>query len=474
MARFIGLSQIAANNAAGTRLNITKKLVLWSVLILQLGFIGCIWLLQLSRNQEQQLTETAAARVHFVQQERLQQPQSHKKRCMQRENVNQYQRDFYQLKLSNHSVDYALPAYAELEQQTALWCYAEGTVNQTQQQLLNELDYLLAPPQCSCQSGWHGRDCGQPEIIWRALMTHSRSSRRPLKLREASANRLKRLYYMISLGDWQLINLELLQLQLRTLASVVDYYLIYYYVNASWQHQQQRRLERQLQAQLNGNFVLHACTNRRNCSSANAYAHLRQQLWTQCGMQLAPTDLLLYGDAETVYAPAALKFLKYYAEDVLPLRFRLKHNVYGFYWQHPQRTRLSGVISSLLHLHAAQLNLQRLEQQASHTLGDLNHYGGWSCELCLSPEQLLHMLQTKANVSHVHMPQTARIDATYIQQLMGNGLQLDGSTQLLRMRQQHEKYYAPTTALLQSQEYAQLLVNLYDVDVLNDLQLDED
>jgi len=60
-----------------------------------------------------------------------------------------------------------------------------------------------------------------------------------------------------------------------------------------------------------------------------------------------------------------------------------------------------------------------------------------------------------------------------MQQLIANGVHIDGTTQLLRLREQSEKYFAPEEALLHSSQYGQLLVNLYDVDVLEDLQEEE-
>lgn len=494
MARSTGLSQIVASGSG--RLTITKKLVLWSVLVVQIGFIGCIWLLQMNRSQLLQQssspTESDSGRVHFVQNVRNTKLNRNLRRtphCVQRENINRYQQDFYQMKTDklNRSADYAMPAYVDLELGPALWCYREGTLNETTSQR-NDRDYLMAQPQCLCDIGWHGRDCGQPEIIWRALMTHSQVSRRggseaPLKLHEASATSMKRLYYMLNLGDWERINLELLHLQLLTLIEVVDFFLIYYYVRDGKDHHlTQRQLDRNLNSVLNSNYVLFQCKGhgRVNCSGAAAYGHFRHQLWTLCRVQVQPTDLLLYGDRETIFSPAALKYLKYYAADVLPLRFRLKHNVYGFYWQHPRRTLLSGIISSLVHLLAVQMDPQRMELQAIYTMGDLNHYGGWSCELCMSPEQIVHMLQTSSLDSQsipVRMPnqtRSARIDANYVQKLIGAGVYLDGSTQLLRLRQQSEKYFAPDTALLHSSQFGQLLYNMYDVDVFDDVQEDED
>ncbi|XP_030554969.1 uncharacterized protein LOC115758445 [Drosophila novamexicana] len=501
MAKITGLSQTLATG--GGRLASTKKLVLWSVVLVQVCFIGCIWLLQAnhsqlqlqsgSNNNNNNRLELEQGRVHFVRQAsnaKKAQNQNGTPHCPQSENINRYQQDFFQLKTDqlNRSADYPMPAYMDLGLTSTLWCYAEGTLNESRQAGRNNVDYLMSQPQCPCASGWHGRDCGQPEIIWRALMTHSRASRRggneaPLKLHEASSTTLKRLYYMLNLGAWEHINMELLELQLRTLIKVVDCFLIYYQVRDSKDRLTRRTLVRQLDALPIASYLLYQCEGQShgNCSGATAYSYFHHQLWTLCGVQIQPKDLLLFGHGETVYAPAALKFLKYFASDVLPLRFRLKHNVYGFYWQHPQRTRLDGVISSLVHMHSVQMDPQRLERQASYTLGDLNHYGGWSCELCMPSEQIVNMLTTRAAGSHsdptIRMPnetRSSRIDAAYIQQLMGAGMLLDGRTQLLRLRQQSEKYYAPEAALLYSSQFGQLLVNLYDTNALDDVQEDED
>ncbi|KAH8413088.1 hypothetical protein KR009_007866 [Drosophila setifemur] len=475
-----------ASGAGGMgRLAITKKLVLWSVLVLQLGFIGCIWLLQMGHSQERSVLEQIGSRVNFVlsggdgKTNPAKGSQSGVRCPRHQDSLNRYDKDFYQMKPEglneSHPSDYNVPAYVDAEMGLApsLWCYREGTLRESHH--MNDVDYLMAPPQCKCESGWHGRDCGQPEIIWRALMTHSRASRRgggtPIQLVEASPSYLHRLYYMLELGAWEHISLELLELQIRALLEVVDYFLVYYVSNTS----KERHLDVLLGNQTN--YVLMRCSSASNCSSSQAYSHFRRQLWMQCGVQMQAQDLLLYGDSQTVYAPAALKFLKYYANDVLPLRFRLKYNVYGFFWQHPKKTLLSGVISSLVHLHSAQMDAHRLQRQASSTLGDLNHYGGWSCELCLPPEQIVLLLQS----SHKHQlaaklpndTRNAHIDATYMQQLIADGVHMDGSTRLFRLREQSEKYFAPEEALRRSSQYGQLLVNLYDVDILEDLQ-DED
>ncbi|KAH8262125.1 hypothetical protein KR038_000212 [Drosophila bunnanda] len=486
---------LTAGAGAMGRLAITKKLVLWSVLVLQVGFIGCIWLLQMGHGpQEQQQQQQRSAldqigsRVNFVSSglgEAGKPPLDRGSHCpRQHENVNRYDRDFYQMKSemerlneSHPPPDYEVPAYvdAEMGPTPALWCYREGTINETMR--MNDVDYLMAPPQCKCASGWHGRDCGQPEIIWRALMTHSRTSKRggstPLQLVEASSSSLHRLFYLLELGAWEHISLELLELQIRALLEVVDYFLVYYVSNGS----KERSLESLLGRQTN--YMLFRCSSESNCSSSLAYSHFKRQLWLQCGLQMQAQDLLLHGDSRAVYAPTALKFLKYYAKDVLPLRFRLKYNVYGFYWQHPKKTLLSGVISSLGHLHnSAQLDAHRLQRIATGTLGDLNHYGGWSCELCLPPEQIVLRLQGASQQQQlpVKLPndtRNAHIDATYMQQLIANGVHIDGTTQLVRLREQSEKYYAPEEALRHSSQFGQLLVNLYDVDVLEDLQEDD-
>ncbi|EDW75617.1 uncharacterized protein Dwil_GK23725 [Drosophila willistoni] len=484
---FTGTAIVSAGNG---RLGITKKLVLWSVLILQIGFIGCIWLLQMSYNgqeQQQQMQQSISGswdldakdwrgrRVNFV--------KNHKRKgggeearfsgggvhCPRHphENVNRYDLDFYQMKVERLNNTNLMEAAAyEEDLEPSLWCYRQGTLNESH---VNEVDYLMAPLQCKCASGWHGRDCGQPEIIWRALMTLSRVSKRagiaasPLQLREASGSNLHRLYYMLELGPWELLNLDLLELQLIALIEVVDYFLIYYVNhNGSKQQEQHQHTVEAMLGRNNASYLLYQCPTRQNCSSSVVYGQFRRQLWSLCGVQMQVKDLLLHGDSETVYAPASLKFLKYYAKDVLPLQFRLKFNVYGFYWQHPQRTLLHGVISSLNHLHNGVAQIDSY----SHTLGDLNHFGGWHCQLCLSPEQIVRLLQSSYHNLNVKLPNTSRnahIDSFYIQRLISNGLYIDGTTQLQRLRQQSEKYYAPEMALRLSSQFGQLLVNLYDI-----------
>ncbi|KAI8125056.1 4-mannosyl-glycoprotein 4-beta-N-acetylglucosaminyltransferase, Beta-1 [Lucilia cuprina] len=481
----------------------TKRFILWSILLIQFGFILCFWLMQLGLSDK--LNETTGSnheleenRIHFVQSAALKASQKLKADGKVLE-VTNFQWPSRDLKFQNefllHKNTYNL---SEAEKimfgETALWCFKEGTVNETR--LKGSIEWDDSNPwqeNCECWPEWHGRDCGQPEVIWRALLT----AKMPYKVKDPTREEAHRLVYML---EGAFLNLDLMELQIKAVSKVVDYFIVYlkrHPINNKDLKAIKFRLKQLLPMK---NYFLYHCKlpAYNNCSSAEAYRLFRQQQLPTNAIK--PTDIFIFTDDKTILGHRALNFLKYYGSDLAPvIQFRLKFTIYGFYWQHPQQTYLSGLISSFQNIDNAdanptllltQITSQHRQQQPSLVIGDLNHFGGWFCKYCQEPDEIiaeLHLIQSSSNhkltsnstltasasspsksiqntvVFPADKKHSSNIDAAYVQQLISTGIYLkDGKTQLQKVRRFSDKYYAPHYASEQSWKYGHLLINIYE------------
>ncbi|KAL9923445.1 uncharacterized protein LOC119633979 [Glossina fuscipes] len=469
----------------------TKRVVLWSVLLIQFGFILCFWLLQFglsdnlnriegtfTREQEEQ------QRVNFIKAESLRSADNSA-------NATQFvwpsrevgfHKEFVLQKLNGNISESERLIFGE----TTLWCFRDGIQNETfKLKSDNESEDLLDAGEnhCKCSSEWHGRDCGQPEVIWRALM----AAKTIFKLKDPSRDECHRLVYMI---EGQFFSLDLLEMQVKGVERVIDYFIIFFKRNPV-SINDLKSLRRHLKQILpQNNFMLFHCQlmQHRNCSSAAAYHLFRQQQLSS--NVIKGTDLFIYTDDHTLLGHKALNFFKYYVNEVPTTVFRLKFNVYGFYWQHPDLTHLNGIISSFSHLDniqgeiAADLALLQNIQNFPLVIGDLNHFGGWFCKYCQQPDEVIMELQAQSQTSlsviptpqnsieFPHNQRNSHIDIAYLQQLIATGVYLrDGKTQLLRVYRFRDKYFAPSYVSDQSWKYGHLLINIYES--LDDLLADD-
>ena len=450
---------------------LNKKLVLWLVVLLQLGVIGSYWLLQQATSnmqlEEQQLVmnEVGAEgvgslsltnssslrqktkerskskdRVQFIAyRNRSKQTAAAGlyRRRYQLSLVNKFEDDFFKLdtkRLNLSEAETEMSANAEME--ASFYCFREGTSNETHLSYAPE-DVagnwqMEADFECVCLPEWHGKQCAQPELIYRSLMTSKNLLTLKAQLGNAGKSEINRLFYLLQ-GSFH--SLDLLELQVGMLKQVVDFYFVYHCNgNDSKQHKElAHRLKTSLSPLQHNYLLVDGAAD--NCSFSAAFASMQQHL-KALQLPLKAQDLLLYTQDRELIAAKALKYLKYYAESVPALSFRLKSLNYGFFWQHPELTQRSAFLSSF-----DQVKPQSIGYAAARTIGDLNHFGGWHCQYCQHPEEIIAELQTskKANLS----AKIAKIDAIYVKQLIANGLQLeDGKTQLMRARTYTDKYFA--------------------------------
>lgn len=471
----------------------TKRLILWSILLIQFGFILCFWLMQLDLSGK--LNETTGSnreseeyKINFVQSDDLKSENGKiKKNKKDLDPINfqwpardfKFQDEFFLHQNTNNISEAEKIMFGEY----SLWCFKEGTINNSHHSINDWNDSDTFQEHCECLPDWHGRDCGQPEVIWRALLT----AKTPIIIKDPTREEPHRLIYML---EGTFLNLDLIELQIKSVSKVVDYFIVYLKRQQAGAKDIKLLKFRLKQVLPKRNYLLYHCKlpSYTNCSAAEVYRLFRQQqLLTNA---IKPTDVFILTDDKTILGHRALNFIKYYGSDRTPIiRFRLKFTVYGFYWQHPKKTYLSGLISSFQHIDntdanpnllLTQITSQQQQQQSSLVIGDLNHFGGWFCKYCQEPEEIINELQLShlldispksslPNVveNNVLFPLIKRhsspIDVTYVQQLISTGIYLkDGKTQLEKVRRYTDKYYAPLYASEQSWKYGHLLINIYE------------
>ncbi|XP_073825385.1 beta-1,4-mannosyl-glycoprotein 4-beta-N-acetylglucosaminyltransferase [Musca autumnalis] len=486
----------------------TKRFFLWTILLIQFGFILCFWLMQLGLSgrlkESTGLTlvkptqdEQGQGRINFIKSaESLKDVMNsntynniatethHKNGNFQWPSRDlKFQLDFELQKARYNLTDAEKIMFGE----TALWCFKEGTSNETKSPSTADEDANDTwPDNCCCVPQWHGQDCGQPEVIWRALMT----AKKPFQLQNPTQAEAHRLVYMI---EGHFISMDLLELQIQAVIKVVDYFIIHYKQQTPVNMKHLKSLKHKLKQLLpDHNYMLYHCKlpSTNQCSSADVYRLFREQQLLSNAIK--PSDLFIYTDDKSLLGHRALNFLKYYGSTIPLIVFRLKFIIYGFYWQHPDLTKLDGMISTFQQVDNTNSDPMQLKalQRRHETLvvGDLNHFGGWYCKYCQEPDEIINELQQFALMNNtngsieklVAFPKDKKhslhIDSTYVQQLISSGIYLnDGETQLLKVRRFSDKYFAPSYAVQQSWKYGHLLVNIYESldDVLADDNEDE-
>lgn len=181
-------------------------------------------------------------------------------------------------------------------------------------------------------------------------------------------------------------------------------------------------------------------------------------------------DIILASDTYEIPNRDALVFLKFYDQWPQPIKFRLRWSVFGFYWVHPSRTVITGGACTIAFLKESFNNKFTLltdnKTMSSPLfkgliLGDLNHYGGWFCEYCNDPAQIMEYLATSKNVILGSKIDRQKVDSNYIEELIENGVYIDGKIQLIKARKYQDSYFAPKYVNEHDWKYDFLLINLY-------------
>lgn len=341
---------------------------------------------------------------------------------------------------------------------------------------------------CKCQVDYHGRDCSQPEMVWRAFMK-TPLPQQPNDEIDENEPRARRIFYHI---DSSTLSLTTVEIQVKELHDLVDLFIFCDAIRneSAPEHGISSKYERfryhQQSNEHSSSFFLKKfkakilIVETRSCTPKNTYELFRNQVESLQG-----DEIYLYSSYDEILNRQAIQYLKWNSnwQQAQPIHFRLKYTVYGFYWQHPMQTVLS---SAACQLHVLDERYKKdplalLNGSASGMIiGDLNHYGGWFCQYCYdSTDNIAQKLQrdhamNATIASHfesqltnsldnndVHRRPPNNIDAHRIGSLISAGLYVDEKLQLIRLHRFSDKYYAPNVISTESWKYESLQTNIY-------------
>ncbi|XP_023248135.1 beta-1,4-mannosyl-glycoprotein 4-beta-N-acetylglucosaminyltransferase isoform X2 [Copidosoma floridanum] len=339
---------------------------------------------------------------------------------------------------------------------------------------------------CACLPGWHGSDCGQPEVVWRAIM----ASKQNVQLTRRKLTR--RLVHTFYVHDY---NAAITEVIVEELYPVVDLFVVcdFSLAEDNFRH---RLAKGFLGKQQDKILYLNVASKAKKPAGV-----ISKYVWEQVRQvvkNLRDDDICVTTDAEQILNGRALMFLKTYDGWPQPIGFRLRWSVFGFFWQHPSRTRISLGASSLGLVRDSYYRLvddnrdsdnggdsnyspmlpEREEPIASNevlaeqqrdsiglVIGDLNHYGGWYCQFCQGPGNIIAALREKNRTKEVVLLQQLlagrNVDVPFIEDLIGSGTWFDEKTSLLRAYRSRDAYYAPETVLNNTWKYDWLVENFY-------------
>uniref|UniRef100_A0A1Y1MTM6 Beta-1,4-mannosyl-glycoprotein 4-beta-N-acetylglucosaminyltransferase n=1 Tax=Photinus pyralis TaxID=7054 RepID=A0A1Y1MTM6_PHOPY len=297
---------------------------------------------------------------------------------------------------------------------------------------------------CKCLSGWHGNDCSQPEVIWRALLAHRKS----VQLK-GPRKYLRRIIYLLEVDEFAETSTEI---RVNDLNSTVDLFVLYENQRSNYFA---RKISKFLK-EFHSKILYLRLTNVKD-----VWKIVKSSL-----TNLQDDDIILVSGPSDYPNGAALQYIKLYDKWPQPFRFRLRWSVYGFFWQHPSKTALKGGACTISYLYETlQENVTLLYNKTADgmILGDLNHFGGWFCEYCYDSLQIIKFLNANPSLSMIsfNSANLKKIDNEYVEDLIENGIYLDGKTELLRTRRYRESYFAPIFVTNSSWKYDWLLINLY-------------
>ncbi|XP_015124132.1 beta-1,4-mannosyl-glycoprotein 4-beta-N-acetylglucosaminyltransferase [Diachasma alloeum] len=326
-------------------------------------------------------------------------------------------------------------------------CWKEGVSNKSHSSL----------EKCQCQCGWHGADCGQPEVVWRAIM----AAKQKIKLKPRKT--LRRLIYTFSVQDY---NSAMAEVIVEELHHVVDLFVICDFSAA----------EENLQHKLNKGLL---SSHQRKILYINA-AHksrkpsrvISKYVWDKIisvVKNIKEDDIYVMSGPEQILNWRALMFLKVYDGWSQPIGFRLRWSVFGFFWQHPSKTIITvGACTIGCIYQSYRTNSILLQRELGETnerdvlglvIGDLNHYGGWYCNYCETPANIIIALKKDGKPKEAKYAKN--MEVLFVEDLIGTGVWFDDKMSLIRAYKTTESYFAPDTVMSNSFKFDWLIDNFY-------------
>lgn len=197
----------------------------------------------------------------------------------------------------------------------------------------------------------------------------------------------------------------------------------------------------------------------------------------------------------------AITYLKWYQDGHDLFRFRLKHIVYGFFWQHPLKTQLKSVLVRYRFLLQSKYRLEQLATMENNSqldslllIGNLNHFGGWYCQLCYQPVDIINYLsdEIQANASMMAKKRAKHkngvMDEEFATKLIANGVNIyellaregnfeqtqivgGGPMDLIKLYPSTEKHFSPAYVKEHHERFENLVRNQFsrwDLDAVDD------
>lgn len=338
---------------------------------------------------------------------------------------------------------------------------------------------------CKCQSGYHGRDCSQPEVVWRAFMTAHLSKKPNDAIIDENEPKPRRIFYHI---DSSTLSMTTVETQVKELSDLVDVFIFCDELRNETvaAHGVSSKYERfryhQQSSEHSSSFFLKKfkakiliVETRHKCTPKATYKMFRNQF----ADLLQGDEIYLYSSCDEILNREAIQYMKWNNDwsQTQPIRFRLKYTVYGFYWQHPRQTVLSSAACQLHVLDDQYKKDPVALLNATNTgmiIGDLNHYGGWFCQYCYDSSQNIaqkvqrdRMMNGNSHFTNsldnndVQQRPPNQLDAPHIESLISAGVYVDEKLELIRIHRYSDKYYAPDAITRESWKYESLLTNTY-------------
>lgn len=364
--------------------------------------------------------------------------------------INQYINDSHKKLVRNENINKFFIKLSPniTRHHTTKLCYKEGTEwTQRASHDDTKTDFSTNQTDCLCHPEWHGIACSIPEIIWRAFINPRQTvNHAPKVITKPNA-----VIYVVN--KVSRINLETLEMQIMELVGVVNFFILC-----------EKSINSTLASNMNHGFFhkhreITLLLNDGECSGKFIYSQLKSTL----GNDIKPMDIIIIGGPNEILNRKSIEFLKWHKNEWLHvLTFRLKWNVYGFFFQHPDKTitRTRAIHYQLLE-YLRDFDHITSSSQNTFIVGDLNHYGGWYCEFCNQVSDIVNMINHEKIIkSHNHLSPV--INKEFVENLIKSGKYVDGKKDLIKQHNyDDDKYFLPKTARNNRWKFENIITNYY-------------